>query len=351
MSEAMVRLVAVEKSYGAVRALSPTSLDIAKGEFLTLLGPSGSGKTTLLNLIAGSVPPSSGSLWIAGRDVTRLPPNQRDLGMVFQNYALMPHMTVFENIAFPLKVRKRPASEIRKRVDEVLEVVRLSGYANRKPRELSGGQQQRIAIARCLVYDPALILMDEPLGALDKKLRDQLQLEIKRIHRTLGMTLLYVTHDQSEALVLSDRICLMNAGRVEQIGTPDELYFKPRTVFAADFLGESNILDVSVEDCCLSTPAGLRIAGVAVPASSSTAKIMIRPESFAIEAEHVAGDNRVAGQIDDIILAGGVIDLRVRLRDDTVLSVRRLTTQDLRKTGRGQPIALSVKASDVIVLE
>lgn len=355
MTETMVWLDAVEKSYGAVRALVPTSLEIAKGEFLTLLGPSGSGKTTILNLISGSVAATSGRIWIGGRDVTHLPPNRRELGMVFQNYALMPHMNVFENIAFPLRVRKHPEAEIRKKVNEVLEVIRLEGYGNRKPKELSGGQQQRIAIARCLVYNPDLILMDEPLGALDKKLRDQLQLEIRRIHRTLGVTLLYVTHDQSEALVLSDRICLMNSGKVEQIGTPDELYFRPRTVFAADFLGESNILDVSVApnggQAKLTTRSGFQIEGVRTSMSSAAAKVMIRPESLMVAEDEKKGPNTLDGLVEDITLTGGVVDIQVRLGNAEMVSVRRLTTRDFRMTERGRPITLRVNPGDVIVLE
>jgi len=355
MTETMVWLDAVEKSYGAVRALAPTSIEIAKGEFLTLLGPSGSGKTTILNLISGSVAATSGKIWIGGRDVTHLPSNRRELGMVFQNYALMPHMSVFENIAFPLRVRKYPEAEIRKKVNEVLEVIRLEGYENRKPKELSGGQQQRIAIARCLVYNPDLILMDEPLGALDKKLRDQLQLEIRRIHRTLGVTLLYVTHDQSEALVLSDRICLMNSGKVEQIGTPDELYFRPRTIFAADFLGESNILDVSVasngEQATLTTRSGFQIEGVRTSLSAPVAKVMIRPESLMVAENEKTEPNTFKGLVEDVTLTGGVVDIHVRLGDAETINVRRLTTRDFRMTERGRPITLRVKPSDVVVFE
>lgn len=350
----MVRLEAVEKSYGAVRALSATSLEIAKGEFLTLLGPSGSGKTTILNLISGSVTASAGAIWIGGRNVTSMPPNQRELGMVFQNYALMPHMTVFENIAFPLRVRKLPEAEIRRKVDEVLDVIRLAGYGGRKPKELSGGQQQRIAIARCLVYNPDLILMDEPLGALDKKLRDQLQLEIKRIHQTLGVTLLYVTHDQSEALVLSDRICLMNGGRIEQLGTPDDLYFRPRTIFAADFLGESNILDASLEadggTARISTAGGLVVEGVPSDSKAGSAKIMIRPESLTIDTDDGDARSGVRGVVEDTILTGGVIDIRLRLKDGSLISVRQLTRRDFRSIQHGQTLSVSVKPGDVVVL-
>ena len=228
---AMIELDGVAKSYGDVHALRRTDLSIAKGEFVTLLGPSGSGKSTLLNLIAGMIAPSAGRIVIDGRDATTLPTNQRGLGMVFQNYALMPHMTVFENIAFPLQVRRLPKAEIRRKVAEALDLIQLGHVADRRPRELSGGQQQRVSLARCIVYNPALILMDEPLGALDKKLREQMQLEIKRLHAELGITMLYVTHDQDEALTMSDRIVLMNGGRIEQQGTPDALYFKPETVF------------------------------------------------------------------------------------------------------------------------
>src|SRR5690606_24648249 len=215
-----------------------------EGEFLTLLGPSGSGKSTLLMAIAGLNNPDDGEIWIDGKLATFLPPFQRDIGMVFQNYALFPHMTIFENIAFPLRMRGTEAATIKTKVADVLDKVQLSHVAQRLPRELSGGQQQRIALARCFVYQPSIILMDEPLGALDKKLRDALQLEIKQLHEDLGITVLYVTHDQEEAMVMSDRICLMNNARIEQIGTPDELYHRPKTVYAADFLGESNFMDV-----------------------------------------------------------------------------------------------------------
>src|SRR3569623_1835847 len=242
----MVELRGVSKRYGEVFALSSVDLAVRKGEFVTLLGPSSSGKTTLLNLIAGTSPPSSGRIMIDGRDATALPPSQRGLGMVFQNYALMPHMTVFENIAFPLRVRRMAKAEIAHKVNEVLKLIHLPDIAARKPRELSGGQQQRVALARCIVYNQSLILLDAPLGALDKKLREQMQLEIKRIHAELGITMLNVTHDQDEALTMSDRSVLMNAGRVEQQCGPEELYFKPCSVFAAGFIGDANLFEATV---------------------------------------------------------------------------------------------------------
>lgn len=223
-------------------AVQDVNLDIAPGEFMTFLGPSGSGKTTTLNMIAGFVSVTSGEILIADEDVARMPAHKRDIGMVFQHYALFPHMTAAQNVAFPLEQRKVSKDEIERRVKAALASVHLEDYAGRLPRQLSGGQQQRIAVARAIVYNPRVLLMDEPLGALDKHLREQLQSEITRLHRELGLTFVYVTHDQEEALALSDRIAVFNEGSIEQVGTPDELYESPRTVFVAEFLGDSNVL-------------------------------------------------------------------------------------------------------------
>lgn len=217
--------------------IAPTSRFV--GEFLTLLGPSGSGKSTILNLISGATGVTSGRIFIDGRDVTEVPARERGIGMVFQNYALMPHMNVFDNVAYPLKIRRFPKAEIADKVRDVLARVGLTSFEARKPRQLSGGQQQRVGIARCIVYSPKIILMDEPLGALDKNMRDQMQEEIKRLHTELGTTIVYVTHDQEEALNLSDTVCLMESGRVAQIGPPEELYFSPANTFAAQFIGRS----------------------------------------------------------------------------------------------------------------
>ena len=213
-----------------------------RGEFVTLLGPSGSGKTTTLRMIAGFTSPTGGSIEIDGQDMTRVPPHRRDVGMVFQNYALFPHMTAAQNVAFPLRMRKQSRAEIDRRVGDALDLVKLRHLADRYPRQLSGGQQQRIALARAVVFEPRLLLMDEPLGALDRKLREALQLEIIRISRELGATVLYVTHDQEEALVMSDRIAIFNEGRIEQLGSGEDLYDRPASLFVADFIGESNIL-------------------------------------------------------------------------------------------------------------
>ncbi|MDF3084390.1 ABC transporter ATP-binding protein [Burkholderia sola] len=285
----------VSKNYGGGVALDNINMSVASGEFFSLLGPSGSGKTTLLNTVSGMVSPSSGSVLIDGRDVTHIPPRHRGLGMVFQNYALLPHMSVFDNVAFPLRIRKMPKKDIEREVMGALELVRLKDFAHRKPKELSGGQQQRVSIARCLVYKPMLILMDEPLGALDKKLRQQLQFELKRIHAQLGVTILYVTHDQEEALVMSDRICVMNHACVEQVGAPKELYLRPINEFVADFLGESNVIPGEVvgvsgdsADVRTETGAVVRCTLRQSATTQQRIKVMVRPECVRLAARQDA---------------------------------------------------------------
>jgi putative spermidine/putrescine transport system ATP-binding protein len=357
-TEAKVWLEDVTKLYGEVVALAEVDLKVVSGEFLTLLGPSGSGKTTVLNLISGMVGPTAGRIWIDGRDSTDLQPSKRGLGMVFQNYALMPHMTVFENIAFPLRVRKLPKDEIKRKVGEVLEVVRLPDVARRKPAELSGGQQQRISIARCLVYNPSIILMDEPLGALDKKLREEMQLELKQLHTKLGITALYVTHDQEEALTMSDRIVLLNEGRIEQMGTPDELYFRPRSLFAAEFLGDSNILAGKVDgtgtSASVETEAGHKIAC----RSSTTAKVgeavkvMVRPENVTMLTNGETSDlpNQLPAEAVDTISFGGVIKGYARLGDGTTMVVQELTKAGRHMPTGGTPVTLAWAAEDTLVL-
>jgi putative spermidine/putrescine transport system ATP-binding protein len=317
MIPSRLRISGLSKRYGDLVALAPTSLDVAMGEFLTLLGPSGSGKTTLLSLIAGLADPDLGRILIDDVDVTGSPAYARDIGVVFQNYALFPHMTVEDNIAFPLKMRKVADAEARRRVAEALETVRLPHVMQRFPRELSGGQQQRIALARCIVYRPAIILMDEPLGALDKKLRDQMQLEIKRIHRELRTTIVYVTHDQEEAMTMSDRICLMNAGAIEQLGTPHDLYFRPCSVFVADFLGESNLLSATVRDVdahgleiVLTDQSHLRAVGNGARfAAGEPIKIMVRPQN--LQVENAAAANKLTGRLVDMTISGSMTRLYI----------------------------------------
>jgi len=353
----MVELRGVCKTYGDSIALADIQLTVQRGEFVTLLGPSGSGKTTLLNMIAGMTAPTRGQVFIDGRDATHLPPSQRGLGMVFQNYALMPHMTVFDNIAFPLRVRKLSRSEIEHKVHEVLKLIRLPGIANRRPRELSGGQQQRVSLARCIVYNPSLILLDEPLGALDKKLREQMQLEIKRIHSELGITMLNVTHDQDEALTLSDRIVLMNRGRIEQQCAPEELYFRPHSVFAADFMGEANLFPARVvrPDGELVTLTGsvgeLRVPrpGFALQAGDELT-VLVRPENIAMTAEPTAGPNTSRGNLRDSIVLGGIVKHYVRTRDGMEVIVQEPNHIRRRTHFQGQEVGLAWDASDALVL-
>lgn len=295
----------LSKRYGEVVALDSTALSVRKGEFLTLLGPSGSGKTTLLQMICGLVPPSTGQIVIDGVDQTCTPVHRRDIGLVFQHYALFPHLSVRENIAFPLRMRGLANDEIERRVDASLDMVKLGHLAGRMPKALSGGQQQRVALARCFIYEPSIILMDEPLGALDKKLREHLQIEIRQLHRQTGATIIYVTHDQEEALALSDRICLMNQARIEQIGTPQEIYARPVSAFAADFIGTSNIVRGTVSDDRSALHSEAFDAPLAVPAhafaAGDSAAVVVRPERVRLDAH---GENRVDGVVADRVYAG-----------------------------------------------
>lgn len=312
----------VSKAYDAALVLQPMELKVYSGELLALLGPSGSGKTTLLQIICGLTEPTSGRLMIDGRDETDNPANKRDVGVVFQNYALFPHLTVRENVAFPLQMRRTPAGELRDKVEATLAMVGLTGFGDRFPRELSGGQQQRVALARCLVYQPSLILMDESLSALDRKLRDTMRIEIKRLHRQTGATIIFVTHDQEEALALADRICLMNEGRIEQLGTPEDIYERPRNTFVADFIGVSNVLHGQIEpgerirtaDGVLPLPAGC-----AARAGEQCA-LVVRPEKIVFCASHEA---LVSGRVDESIYAGSETKLLVRLPSGTLMTVRR----------------------------
>jgi putative spermidine/putrescine transport system ATP-binding protein len=347
----------LRKTYGPVIALAGANLDLHEGEFLTLLGPSGSGKTTLLMAVAGLLQPDAGEVWIDGKLATYMPPNKRDIGMVFQNYALFPHLTVGENIAFPLRMRKQPEETIKREVQRVLDIVRLPHVADRLPRQLSGGQQQRIALARCIVYRPSIILMDEPLGALDKKLRDQMQLEIKHLHQQLGITVLYVTHDQEEALVMSDRICLMNEGEIEQLGTPDDLYFRPTTVFAADFLGESNLIDSVVQgtqtNCVqLKGPAdtNLKAAPRMGVANGQKVKFMVRPENVRLLTDGEAADNEIKARLKDVILVGQVTKCYGELADGTVVSSTMLTRVGVTMPSPGSQVRFGWSVESAVLL-
>ncbi|MHA6848069.1 ABC transporter ATP-binding protein [Ralstonia syzygii] len=363
MSSTNLQISGLCKRYGDFVALAPTDLTVAQGEFLTLLGPSGSGKTTLLSLIAGLAQPDGGQIRINGADVTYGAPYERDIGMVFQNYALFPHMTVAENIAFPLQMRKVDAATVRKKVMEALEMVHLPHVAGRYPKELSGGQQQRIALARCMVYRPSIILMDEPLGALDKKLRDHMQLEIKRIHRDLGTTIIYVTHDQEEAMTMSDRICLMNAGSIAQLGSPADLYFRPKSVFVADFLGESNLLDAAVtersgDQVRLSMHGG--DAGYAMVydphvKTGKSVKLMLRPQNVQVndDARDAAGATAaISATLTDIMVTGGMTKLYLRSKtgDGASLVAAYPTNRLGAQYEIGQPLKLSWSHTDAVAI-
>ncbi len=326
---ASLSLLDLTKHYGDVRAVEGVSLEIGGGEFVTLLGPSGSGKTTTLNMVAGFIRPTGGEVYLDGRRVTDAPPHRRGLGVVFQNYALFPHLSVFENMAFPLRVRRRSGAEIRRRVEETLELVGLDGYAERMPRQLSGGQQQRVALARALVFDPPALLMDEPLGALDKKLRQRLQVEIKQIQARLGFTAIYVTHDQEEALVMSDRIAVMNHGRIEQLGTPEELYARPANEFVADFVGESNLLSGTVvksgPGLCTFQVAGEVEVSVWHDESwgvGTKGLLALRPEEIVVAEGPVEAGNCFQGEIEAVLFVGDSTKYAVRVAPGVCLSAR-----------------------------
>lgn len=282
-------------------------LDIAPGEFMTFLGPSGSGKTTTLNMIAGFTTPTEGDIRIGDTDVFDAPPYKRDLGMVFQQYALFPHMTAAQNVAFPLQQRKISKSEIKRRVHEALELVELGSFGDRHPGKLSGGQQQRVAVARAVVFNPRALLMDEPLGALDKRLREQLQVQIARIHRNLGITFVYVTHDQEEALALSDRIAVFNHGSIEQVGRAEDLYERPATQFVAEFLGDSTVFPGPVTSTGIETSLGLlRVVDDSIPIGDDAA-LVIRPEQLGITvdiADVPLGHNTLDATVSEVVYLG-----------------------------------------------
>lgn len=320
----------VSKSYDAVKALLPTSLKVGPGEFLTLLGPSGSGKTTLLNIAAGYVSPDTGRVFLGSRDVTHLPPRHRNIGMVFQNYALFPHLNVFDNIAYGLKVRRIPENEIRSRVRAALAMVQLEGFEERRIQQLSGGQQQRVALARAMVIRPDLLLMDEPLSALDRQLRKHVQLEIRRIHNEHRRTTIYVTHDQEEALVMSDCIAVMSQGRIEQVGTPTELYRKPKNVFVAKFLGESNLLPVEIA-ARKGREISYRVEGEphvwsmaehdGMQVADDRALLLVRPEDLTPAPENEPG---IDAGVEEAVYLGELTALRLELKTGQKVWMRQM---------------------------
>ncbi|ACY96047.1 ABC transporter ATP-binding protein [Thermomonospora curvata] len=312
---ASISIDAVSKKYGDNTVLEAVDLDIRAGEFLTLLGASGSGKSTLLNIIAGFIRPNSGTVKVDGRDITSLPPHKRGFGMVFQHYALFPHMSVADNVAFPLKRQKVAKNEIRTRVAEALEMVELGHLGNRRPAELSGGQQQRVALARAIVFRPRVLLMDEPLGALDKLLREQLQLEIRRLHQEMGITFVFVTHDQDEALMMSDRIALLRNGRIVQLGTPEQLYAEPNCRYSAEFVGASNIFTGTIQANGFIDDADGQHYRIPEGADRDGRSLMIRPERLHIATETAfvpESMNRVEAIVEDCIYLGSSRTVQLR---------------------------------------
>ncbi len=331
---ALLEIENVTRRFGAMTAVNGVSLSIQAGEFFTLLGPSGCGKTTLLRMIAGFDPPDGGRIVLAGKDLTGVPPERRPVRTVFQSYALFPHMTVAANIAFPLKMAKTPPGEIPKQVNDALDDVRLQAFGNRFPHELSGGQRQRVAIARALVTKPQLMLLDEPLAALDAKLRGEMQIELINLQKEVGITFIYVTHDQTEALALSHRIAVMNEGRVEQLDEPSKIYSFPSNRFVADFIGECNILDARV-NACEGTVCALDLAGIGsvrALATSPTVRpgaagaLALRPEKVAINAPGqpaAEGENHLTGHVMDFLYQGDVTIYRVELASGTRLEAMK----------------------------
>jgi putative spermidine/putrescine transport system ATP-binding protein len=342
----------VSKRYGSVRALDDVSLDIRSGEFLTLLGPSGSGKTTLLMVLAGFIRPDYGSLVFGGVEMIRVAPHKRNLGMVFQNYALFPHMDVATNVGFPLRLRGVARQDATARVERALELVRLGGYGARRVHELSGGQRQRVALARAIVFEPRILLMDEPLSALDKQLREHMQIELRRLHETLGMTTVYVTHDQREALTMSDRIAVLHRGRIVQVDTPKRLYERPASRFVAEFVGESTFLPI--EKCAGGySHDGRHLKLPNVPAPAGCSLLMLRPERLQIlqttPPEHM---NVLHGSVQDVVYQGDSVLLQVELAGGGRIGARCASTGGAIAAipPRGAPIMLGLSLDDTILL-
>ncbi|MEA2780853.1 MAG: putative spermidine/putrescine transport system ATP-binding protein [Rhodospirillaceae bacterium] len=342
----------VTKQYGTLHALFPTSLEIESGEFFSIIGPSGSGKTTLLGVTAGFIPPTDGQILVDGRDLVGIPPFQRNIGMVFQNYSLFPHMTVAQNIGFPLRMRKIGRAEADERIKRMLGVVRLGGMAERYPTQLSGGQQQRVALARAAVYDPVLLLMDEPLSALDKNLREEMQREIKAFQQALGTTVIYVTHDQYEASSMSHRIAIMNGGRVAQIGSPRELYEHPRNRFVASFLGEANLFEVTRHEpaagnqTLVETGQGFRIHAAGRPAPGAGFVLCVRPERISVSPEKTLAANQLAGTVTDVVYSSGTAHYRIRVAPDMEINQKIQAGSMARQFEVGETVHLSWDASD-----
>ncbi|MGX8009306.1 ABC transporter ATP-binding protein [Mesorhizobium sp. ORM8.1] len=343
----------IEKRFGGVSVLRDLSLDVAAGEFLTLLGPSGSGKTTLLMILAGFVRANAGSIKVGGEEIIAMPPHKRNIGMVFQNYALFPHMNVFHNIAFPLKQRRVPATQTAERVERVLDLVRLKGLGERRVDQLSGGQRQRVALARAIVFEPRIVLMDEPLSALDKGLREHMQIELRNLHRRLGMTTVYVTHDQREAITMSDRIAVMNAGCIEQIGRPEVLYASPGTRFVAGFIGDSNFIPVECRNGSV-WYEDRKLRMTAAAPSSGRQLMVVRPEKLRLVAEgaETTEINVIPATVGDVIYQGDSFVCYATLRDGRQVTLRDYCRSDVlaKLPAPGEPVNLGIDAQDIVLV-
>ena len=359
-NEPQVRFENVQKTYdGEVLVVKDLNLAIEKGEFLTLLGPSGSGKTTTLMMLAGFESTTHGDIVLNGRSLRLVPPHKRDIGMVFQNYALFPHMTVYENLEFPLQCHKIEKSSREKKIADALAMVELTGFERRRPAQLSGGQQQRVALARALVFEPQIVLMDEPLGALDKKLREQMQIEMKHIHQNVGLTFVYVTHDQSEALTMSDRIAVFDDGVIQQLDAPEELYERPKNAFVAQFIGENNRLKGKITEfasdlCQVELPSGhtIRALPVNVSAVGQQTTLSLRPEVVVVGATESDGcDDLFTAVVQEQIYMGDHTRVRMEVfdHDDFVVKVPRGSSQGGLETG--QEIRIGWRSGDCRALD
>ena len=362
VAEPFVHFIDVQKSYdGETLVVKNLNLKIGKGEFLTMLGPSGSGKTTCLMMLAGFETTTHGEILLGDRSINNVPPHERGIGMVFQNYALFPHMTVAENLAFPLEVRKIGKEDIRKKVQRALEMVELEDFGARRPAQLSGGQQQRVAVARALVFEPDLVLMDEPLGALDKKLREQMQYEIKHIHERLDVTIVYVTHDQSEALTMSDRIAVFNDGIIQQLSTPVELYEKPLTTFVSQFIGENNSLRGRVRQIQngvatveLAGGGTARAQAINVQGENSDTILSVRPERVIVDPDRNLGSDNLSvleGSIEELIYLGDHIRTRMKVVDCDDFIVKIPNVHGHKILGSGQKVSIGWMTEDCRALD
>ena len=352
-AKAGVSIRSAAKRYGPVVALDDVSLDVAQGEFVSLLGPSGSGKTTLLGILGGFVQPSSGSVWVGERDITFAPPHKRNIGMVFQSYALFPHMTVGENVAFPLRARREPKSGWAGKVAEALAMVELRGYEHRRISELSGGQRQRVALARAMVFEPQLILMDEPLSALDKQLRETMQIELRRLHRRLGATIVYVTHDQREALTMSDRVAVLKDGRLVQVDTPEHLYDRPCNAFVASFIGEATLLPVTRAGAD-AVSLGDAVLRTAYPLPNADKLLLaVQTEKLVIDAGDAPPDaNRLTARVTEVLYQGESLRVFAALADGTTVSLRQPGNHEARQRvpPPGATVSVALSPRDTIVV-